>query len=61
MTKAQWALTFALGIVVIPIRFITVLILTLLASLAARITLIGKLPPHMTDVFINDTQAVNEC
>ena len=50
MTKAQWALTFACGIVVIPIRFITVLILTLLASLVARITLIGKLSPHMTDV-----------
>ena len=50
MTKAQWALTFACGIVVIPIRFITVLILTLLASLVARITLIGKLSPHMTVV-----------
>ena len=42
MSKAQWAATYVLGAVLIPLRLFVVLFIVMLASLTARITLIGK-------------------
>ena len=41
MTKAQWAVTYVLGVILIPLRLIVVLLIVMLASITARITLIG--------------------
>jgi len=41
MSKRQWAATYVLGAFLIPLRLITCLVLVLLSSIIARLTLIG--------------------